>query len=195
MEDYRAPPRIEQAEIVPPPRRPSNAVWWILGGCGLLSVLLCTGVIGALAFVGTYGPETSVYTGNRVPSRFTRTMKSVGALDENEQILFFYSDALTDIRDGFYFVSDKRVVIYVQEAGDTPLTVVPFDAIENTELYRNESFFEDSQITLYLKDGQIVSFPVSSEYDRDEHFYKAILQRTGNASGGERPGAAKRDGP
>lgn len=176
MDDFRAPPRYEQAEIVPP-RRSSNAIWWIFGGCGLFMVLCCTGIIGGLAYLGTYGPETSVYTGNRVPSRFVRTMKSLGALDEGEQIQFFYSDALTDIRDGFYFVSDRKVVIYAEATGDNPLTIVPFEAIESAELYRNESFFEDSQITLQLKDGQILSFPVSSEYDRDEQFHQAILDR------------------
>lgn len=128
-----------------------------------------------MAYIGTVGPETSVYTGNEVPKRFSDTMREVGALDEGEQILYFYSDALGDIRSGFSFVSDRKVAIYSKDA-TTPLTIVAFDQITELELHRDTSFLEDSVITLLLQDGSPVSFPVSSEMDRDEQFFEAIQQ-------------------
>ena len=89
---------------------------------------------------------------------------------------------MTDIRDGFYFISDRKVVIYSEGTGDSPLTAIPFDDIIDVALYRNKSFFEDSEITLHLEDGQVLSFPVSSEYHRDQQFFDAIHDRTAKAS-------------
>ena len=175
MHDYGYSPY----DSPPPPPRRSNVLWWILGGGATFVVMMCGGLCAGLIYFGSITPETSVYTGNRVPQKYLRTMRTVGALDDDESLLFFYSDALTDIRDGFYFVSDKRVVIYSQNAV-RPLTSLPFEEITDAELYRDESFFEDSEITLYDVDGQIHSFPVSSEYNRDEQFFNAVKTRIEN---------------
>ena len=128
-------------------------------------------------YIGVTGPETSVYTGNQVPKRFVDTMKDVGALEPGETILYFYSDGLTDIRKGFYFVSDRKVAIYSTETGDTPLTAIPFDQIEDVDIARSDSFFDDSDVTLTLKNGGEVSFPLSQENDKDEKFVEAIKAR------------------
>ena len=183
MEYYAEPP--QYGTMPPPPRRSSRMIWWVLGGFVAVTMLGCGGLIALIGYVGAYGPETSVYTGNQVPTRFLRIAREVGALDEGEKILFFYSDALANIRNGFYFVSDRKVVVYTEGAGDSPLTVIPFEDIVDAQLYRNESFFEDSQISIRLANDELISFPVSSEYDRDEAFFQAIQQRA--AGKGESP--------
>jgi hypothetical protein len=168
-----------------PPSKSRSKLWiWLLVGGGVFVVLPCAGCLGFLMYLGSVSPETSIYAGNEVPNRFIRTMKDVGALDEDETILFFYSEALTDIRDSFSFVSDKRVVVYSESAGGSPLTSVPFDQIEDLDLFRNTSFFEDSVITLQLKDGRPVTFPVSSDADLDEQFFEAIQKRVGTPAEG-----------
>lgn len=174
MDDFLDSHREARAER---PRQQSNLLWWILGAGAVGMLICCGGGIGGLAYLGTYAPDTAVYTGNRIPADFLSTVKSVGALDDDEKILFFYSDAITDIRDGFYFVSDQKVVIYAQQKGDSALNKISFDQIADHDLYRDESFFEDSEITLRLKDGQVLSFPVSSEHDRDQKFFDAIVER------------------
>ena len=180
MQDFHDPWQTGPAK--PLPRRRSNLIWWILGGVGGLVVLGCGGIIAVVVYLGDSIPETSIYTGNQVPAEFTRVMKDAGALQEGEKILYFYSDGMMDIRDGFYFVSDRRVVIYSRLTGISPLTSIPFDEIIDLDLYRNESFFDDSQITLHLDNGEILSFPVSSEYDRDQDFFDAIRDRADNVS-------------
>ena len=106
--------------------------------------LLCGGGMGVLFLLGSMGPEISVYTGNEVPQGFVETLKEVGALSEEETLLYFYSDALYDIRDGCYLVSDRKVAVY-RKAAATPLVTVPYENIANAEMYRNESFFFDSE--------------------------------------------------
>jgi hypothetical protein len=162
---------------MPGPR--SGRVWvWVLVAVGGVTMLLCGGVVAWVVYLAAYGPETSVYTGNQVPRRYIEIMKSVGALDDDETILYFYSDAMTDIRDGFYFVSDKKVVVYVQSA-EEPLTVVHFDEIAMSELRHSDALFTDGEITLMLKDGRPISFPVSGESGKDQKFLDAIRQRMG----------------
>ena len=160
----------------PKPRK--SRLWlWLLAGVGGFIIIVCAGLVGFIIYAGT-GPDTSVYTGNQVPQRFIETMKSVNAMDDDESLLFFYSDGFRDIKDGFYFVSDKKVVVYFDDAAGPPLTIIQFDEIADLELARNESFFVDSQITLILDDGSAVSFPVSSEFGKDKKFFDAIERRT-----------------
>lgn len=169
-----------------PPAQPRRGMpWWgwLLLGLGAVVVLPCIGCIGWLLYVGSVGPETSVYAGNRVPNRYIEVLKDVGGLEEGEQLRYFYSDAMTDIRNGFYYVSDRKVVVYIEDAGGGPLTIVEFDQIADTDLARDESFFVDSYITLNLKDGSIVSFPVSSESDGDVRFHDALRKEIGGGGG------------
>jgi hypothetical protein len=175
MQDPPAQPPFGQNA---PQTRGGSRTWlWLLVGAGVLFCLPCGGVFAWVFYIGAVGPETSVYTGNQVPARFVSTMKDVGALDDDESILYFYSDAMTDIRNGFYFVSDKRVVVYSNQTGGTPLTAVPFDEITEVDIVRDESFFEDSVITLELECGLPVSFPVSSDAGGDQRFFDAIQSR------------------
>ncbi|MDG2384110.1 MAG: hypothetical protein P8N76_20740 [Pirellulaceae bacterium] len=169
-----------ESELVNPPDKNSRRlpfgkvllcfVGLVLGGVVLLG-------FSWLAFVGIYGPETWVYRGNQVPPRFVRIMSDVGALEEQEKIIFFYSDAMTNIRDGFYFVSDKKVVVYSNAIQPDPLTIIEFEQIEDVTLDRSETVFSDSEINVYAREGWSIWFPVSSEFDRDEEFFEAISQR------------------
>ena len=115
---------------VEPPKPKRGMPWWgwLITGFVAVVVLPCFGCFGWVAYIGSVGPDTAVYAGNNVPERFIDTAKDVGALEPDETVLFFYSDALTEIRNGFYFVSDKHVVIYNEFDGGNPLTVVGFDA-------------------------------------------------------------------
>jgi hypothetical protein len=151
---------------------------WLFIGLGVVSFFGCGGCVAVLIYLGVTSPETSVYAGNQVPSRYIEVMKEVGALEPDETLLFFYSDGLTNIREGFYFVSDRKVVIYSSGHAE-PLTAVPFREILDAELDRDTSFFADSQITLSLRDETSLWFPVSSDYDRDIKFFEAIQKRAG----------------
>ncbi|MEX0655564.1 MAG: hypothetical protein WD534_14755 [Phycisphaeraceae bacterium] len=165
-----------QWEPASPARRRGMPWWgWLLVGIGAVVFLPCLTCVGWIAYVGAVGPETSVYVGNQTPNRFIDIMHDVGALEADEQLQYFYSDAVTDIRNGFYFVSDRHVVIYMEDAGGDPLTIIPFSEIADVTLSRDESFLIDSQIDLERTDGRWFSFPVSSEHDRDVRFHEAIL--------------------
>lgn len=154
----------------------SGGTWlWILGTVGGVLLLGCLGCCGFFAYLGSISPETHVYLGSEVPANYVSQMRELGALEAGEQIRFFYSDAAIDIEDGFYFVSDRGVVVYGNEL-EPKLTRVPFTDMESLYMFTNEDDWEDGEITITLKDGSEVYFPISSELGRDDDFFNAIRE-------------------
>lgn len=162
-----------RSDSTPQPKR-RNYLMWILGSVGICCVLCCGGAIAFVAYVGVVAPETSVYTGSQIPAKFTTTAKDVGALEDGESIEFFYSDGILDIRDGFYFVSDRKVAVYSEDGRDPALQTIKFEDIDLLEFSKSTGTFEDSEIMMKLKDGQWITFPVSNEHGRDQLFFDAI---------------------
>jgi hypothetical protein len=164
-----------------PGQKPKRRIpWWgwaliILSG---LTVLSCGGCLALVAYIGAKGPDTKVYTANEVPAKFVDIARRLGLLDPGEQVKFFYSDALVDIEKGFYFATDKKVVVYIKSAA-TPATIVPYSKIDSVDLKSSDSWTDDGTITLKLRDSSVVAFPVSSEEGRDKHFADWIEKSMG----------------
>ena len=146
---------------------------WLLIAIGGVTLLTCAGVIGFVTYIGAKGPDTKAYTGNELPAKYLQIVNDLSLLEPGEQIRFFYSDAMTDIKEGFYFVSDRKVVVYIDDAA-TPATKVPFAKIASAEIERSDSVLEDSTITLKLTDDSVVTFPISNEMDRDKLVHETI---------------------
>ena len=100
-------------------------------------VLGCASLIGAIVtaifIVGSIGPDTAVYTGRQIPKRFMETIRSLNLLKEDEQIRYFYSDALIDIKNGLYFVTDKNLVLY-SSGWEEPETLNEWKEVVKSEL-------------------------------------------------------------
>ena len=160
---------------LPDAKQRSGIPWWGWLLIVLLGLVLLIGgtCVGGVLYLGTVSPETSVYTANRVPQRFTDELADAGALDPDEQLRFLYSDGITGISEGSYLLTDRGVTIYGE--GFAPAVQrYPFEEIAGVSLSRDTSFWIDSDVTLELIDGSTVSFPLSSEHDRDEAFVAAI---------------------
>jgi hypothetical protein len=136
--------------------------------------LCCAGLMVLVVLFAVVTPDTSVYLGSQVPTSYLETARELGALEPDERPKFFYSDGIIGIKNGFYLVTDTKVAIYSEDGRDPPLTVIGFDEIATAELMRNESFIDDSMISIETKEDEYHAFPVSSEYDRDTLFFKAI---------------------
>ena len=142
----------------------------------ILGVILA-GLIGVvvlgLVFIGSQGPETSVYLGRQVPKKYLKEVRELGLLERDEEIAYFYSDALLDIKEGLYFVSDRHLVLYYKD-WEEPQTIIKFEDISNVEVEYEESFFEDSYVVVETIEGFEISFPLSSEKGRDKKFVAYI---------------------
>jgi len=131
---------------------------------------------GGLLYIGIVGPETFVVSGRQMTKAHSRIIRELNLLEDAERIQYFYSDALTDIRKGMYFVTDKKLVLYNANWEESKL-VAPFAAVADAQLERNESFFKDSYITIRLDNGEVWMFPVSSERGNDKAFYDYLISR------------------
>jgi len=146
----------------------------------IVLVLAGGSVVLFLMYVGVMGPATYVYSPGQTPRRFLAVAEEVGGLQPGEKVEFFYSEGFIDVREGFTYVSDRKVVIYDPE-GEPPLVATEYRDIQGLELDRDESILVDSLITLEVEDSSIV-IPVSSEKDRDIEFYEAIRSRVSVAN-------------
>jgi len=140
----------------------------IIGSVSGLVILLLF-----LIYLGSQAPGTEVVPGRQIKEKFMTEMRSMDLVEPDENILYFYSDAFHDIKDGFYFFSDQKVVVYSQTF-DQPEVRVSYDEIVDIEFNRDESFWSDSYITLILNDESTVWFPVSSENGGDLKYYNTL---------------------
>ena len=143
----------------------------ILIAGGAFMVLLFFG----LAYIGMVSPETFVYTKNDVPQKYVKEMRELSLLENSERLQYMYSDALFDIKDGIYALTDKHLIIYCDEWSD-PKTIIAFNEIIDLYVEYDDSFINDSYITVEYAELQ-VSFPVSSEKGRDKDFFNYLYRK------------------
>jgi len=151
---------------------------FIMKKIGLVFGFLVFFVIISLMVIGTIVPETYVYLGRQVPKKYVNEIKTLGLLDDGEKIKYLYTDGFFDIKDGVYFVTDQKLVVYCKEWLE-PETLIRFDEIIKLDIEYDNSFLEDSFIFLETTNGLEVEFPVSSEKNRDKAFYEYLLEKSG----------------
>jgi hypothetical protein len=161
----------------PPAEGKSRRRKWLVVG-GAVVGTLAAGIVVLLAFIGAVAPETSVVAGAQMRKSHLAKIRSLGLLEPGEEVRYFYSDALFNIEDGHYFLTDRKLVIYSREF-DEPAIVVPFREIASVTAEWNDSFFEDSSVLVELDDGQVVWFPLSSEKGLDRVFVEEIKRHVG----------------
>ncbi|MEH6538421.1 MAG: hypothetical protein V7719_18645 [Psychroserpens sp.] len=121
-------------------------------------------------------PDTYVYLGSQMPKTYAEEIRSLNLLENNEKIKYFYSDGFYDIKEGFYFVTDQKLVAY-NESWEEPKTIIFFNEIISLDVEYNESFYEDSFIMVETNEMEL-DFPVSSERKRDKDFYNYLLKKS-----------------
>lgn len=131
--------------------------------------------IGALLVIGYFSPEIEVIPGKQVNKKYLNFVREQGIVDHSEDIQYWYSDAYGDFKYGFYFFTNKKVVVYSKK-WEEPAMIIPYSQIADIEFEQDTSFFEDSRITLILMDSSSVYFPVSSENGGDKKYYDRLVQ-------------------
>jgi hypothetical protein len=147
--------------------------FFIIIGVGFGTVIALAVMV--LVVLGAIGPEISVYAGRQMPKNYMKTIRSLNLLEADEQIRYFYSDALYDIKEGLYFVTGKKLVVYSNE-WEEPATIIPYNEIKALDVQYDDSFFEDSVVFVTTYSGIEVNFPVSSEKGLDKKFVEVIQE-------------------
>jgi hypothetical protein len=155
--------------------RSSGLVKWLVVGAIVIGLILAA-MMGTCVLLFAQSPDTKVLDGRQIPKRHVEQIRSLGILDPDERIDYFYSDAMFDIEDGFYLLTDRRVVIY-SRTFDEPAILVPYEEIEEVEGEFSDNWMQDSYVLLTLKNGSGASFPVSPEAGGDRRVFDALKKR------------------
>ena len=141
--------------------------------CGGLVVLGGMAILGTLMYIGMVSPGTSVQYGHAVKQQYITKMRDLHLIGPGERIHFFYSDAILDIEDGMYVLTDRKLFLYSQ-TWEEPFVPIEFHEIQAVSLQRDDSFFTDSTLTVDLKNGDAYWFPLSSEQFVDVAFAEKL---------------------
>ncbi|WP_200975261.1 hypothetical protein [Echinicola sp. 20G] len=161
---------VEQGEMEPTSTKRGAAFYVGMSIAGFLGLCLVI-----LMVLGLMSPEIEVIPGRQVDKEYVNFLRTEGLLEGLEEMHYWYSDGFTDFKEGFYFFSDQKVVVY-NESWFEPAIIIPYEQILDISFERDSSFFEDSMITLYLDDESSVYFPVSSENDGDIKYYAKLRE-------------------
>ncbi len=145
-------------------------------GCGGIFALLLVVIV----FVGSTGPSIDIYPGRQLPKEYLETVQGLGLLEPEEEVRYFYSDAISEIEEGFYLVTYENLILYSREWAE-PSTVVPLDQIQFIDAQYDDSFWQDSYISVTTYEGMELTFPLSSQKGLDRKFVRAIEEGSRDA--------------
>ena len=149
----------------------------VLSICGVMTIAVCGGVIW-LVIAFSDSPDTFIYAGNQVPASFIGSAKDLGFIDPSEQVLFFYSDAIFDVEQAMYILTDQHLVLY-NKAWSDPQRIINFNEVVAINASWSSEWLTDSMITAELSDGSFWTFPLSTENDTDHRFVETLSQSAG----------------
>lgn len=153
--------------------------WWsktwfkILIGLFVMCVLGCAGFFGVIIYYSATGPDPWVVPGNQISSDIMQRIRALDLLEPDERIDFFYSGALRNLEDDLCLVTDRHVILYSRD-WDEPELIIPIEDIVDTSATYSTSWFEDSILTLTLRDGSVTTVAASMQRGGDKLMFKDI---------------------
>lgn len=151
---------------------------------------LLTGIMG-LALLGLFlpdtAPETAVLTGDQLSTDLHAIIASLDILEPTETILYFYSDGVWDIKEGFHMLTDQALILWGEEFASegtgirVPVVRLPLAEITSIGVSYSDSWLEDSAVSVD-SGGWHYYFPLSSENGGDRNFITALERVTGVTS-------------
>ncbi len=122
-------------------------------------------------------PGTTVVTGDKVPARHADWMVEQGLLEDQEQMLYFYSTGFLSYREDGNVVTDLSVISYWQDEGELYGDYAYYDEISEIIPEYSESWIDDTIITIRKHDGAEFIVLASIDQDLDHRFVQAMRER------------------
>jgi len=145
-------------------------------------------VIGVLIETGVL-PDSAAVPGHELTATTLDVLREEGLIEEDERVLFFYSDGFFSVREDGNFFTDRRAVSYWEDGDDFYVESADYHDVESIEFAHDTSLLANSVITVERVDGSQFELIVSNEAGKDEEFFE-LLERTWR----EQPGNATKSG-
>jgi hypothetical protein len=130
-------------------------------------------------------PETAVLEGDQLSTELHAIVESLDILGPAETILYFYSDGIWDIEEGFYLLTNQALILwgenFVPEGTAIPVRRLAPSEITSIGVYYSDSWMDDSVVRVDSA-GWNYQFPLSVENGGDRRFITALEEAAGVAS-------------
>lgn len=163
------------------------------GGClrALLITLLAGTVLLTVASVAYvvalekgYFPDTLVQSGDELPERLRARIAEI-ALEEDEEIVRFYSAGVLDVREDGNLLTNRAVVSWYEDPEEGLSTDrVALSDVDWVDAEFSSTFFEDTILSVYESDeagGEGVTLWLSTEDAMDFEFVQELVRRARRA--------------
>lgn len=141
----------------------------ILGGAG-------SAIFFYLIYLGTIGPETEVIPGKYIKTEYKEFLLENDLLEEDEQILYWYSGGITNFKETFNVLTDKHIIDYNEEL-EEPATIILIDSITGVYHSKGELLIDDNIISVYFMTDSFemyLEIPLSNDYGTDTLYYNKL---------------------
>jgi len=132
-------------------------------------------------------PAIAPVRGSQVTPRQRDTLRTLGALQEGEDITLFYATGMFSIKGGGVLITDSRLVVYGEGAQIEQCPLADISAIEFTGA---GSVFVEGRFLLDVESGDLITFAVTGQEDGDNLFHRVLTRsvtEAGQAAGNPKP--------
>src|SRR5262245_16131008 len=120
-------------------------------GFGCLIVFLLLVACGGAGFYALFRRDLP-HPGWAIPSSDAQTIRSTCALEDDEQIIYFFAlDFFTNVEDGSFF-TNRRVVNYANGTDPTTVKQARYDEIEDIGFDTQYVWHDQAKIVIKRKD-------------------------------------------
>ncbi len=153
----------------------------VLAACGcFLGSLLVIGTTAAIAITVLMEtgriPDSAAVPGHQLHESTLSFLREEGLLEEDERVLYYYSDGTFSFREDGNFFTDQRVISYWLEGDDIVMQSATYPEIADITPKFEDSILGNSEIWLDLEGGEQLYLIVANESDLDEEFVRLLTE-------------------
>ncbi|MFC1569088.1 hypothetical protein ACFL4L_02530 [bacterium] len=158
-------------EFQPKKNKPFLKIFGIIA----LVIFLLFLSLGILSYTGVMLPA-NIIKGSEMHDRHVDQIRSLGFLDNNEPIRYFYSDALFSIEKDGNFYTNQKVLSYWEEDNEIYFMDAAFPEIVDISMESSETDETQSWIYITKSDSTQFYLIVPNTDDDNETFYNNLLE-------------------
>lgn len=139
-------------------------------GCLGIIILCVVGFSLYLEWAWLVEPATP---GRQVPARVIRKVRSLGLIEQGEEIQYLYSGGTLRVEEDLSFFPQKRLVLHCEEWENPTISVALRDIASITPTM-SDSFVDDTYLAVKCEDGTELTVNLGSDGGGDKRFYDAL---------------------
>ena len=140
----------------------------------LVSILFIPWILLAIGTDLTVFPSGKIMTGEQVSQRNIDFMSANKIIEENEDVLMFYSDGFISYQEDGNGFTQSSVFSYWKEGGELNIATADFVDVKNLKVEYGDALDSQTVITVQLNDDSDFVLIVSTEDKLDLTFYQSL---------------------